>query len=184
MNTPVTPDHNGPGRPPHGSGGHRPGVARPRPLPGPAVLALGTADGAVVDGEAATALLERVIQRIFTARLLLDTEPGESSAVPGAQPALDQLDGALSDIRATVQAGTTRSKDDNDHQTTDELGTAIAHLRVAAASLNQLAASASASADGDAIRWTATNDAHHTVHRALIILQDTSGGRANLAKIR
>jgi hypothetical protein len=182
MNTPLTPDHNGLGRPPHGGGGNRPGVARPRPLPGPAVLALGTADSAVVDGEAATALLERVIQRIFTARLLLDTEPGESSAVPGAQPALDQLDGALSDIRATVQAGTTRSKDDDDHHTTDELGTAIAHLRVAAAILNQL--TASAGADGDAMRWAATNDADHTVHRALIILQDTSGGRANLAKIR
>jgi hypothetical protein len=45
------------------------------------------------------ALLERVVQRIFTVGLLLRSASGDGQAALGAQASLDQLDATIGDIR-------------------------------------------------------------------------------------
>ena len=87
---------------------------------------------ALVDADAARALLERVIQRIFAAGLLLHAAPGHGHAARRHGPALVELDGALSDIRATVLSWPARPGNRRDHEPIDELGTAISHLSIVA----------------------------------------------------
>jgi hypothetical protein len=67
-----------------------------------AVLAPVAAKTILVEADAVRALLERIIQRIFRAGLLLHVAPGDGHAARDPEPALNELDGALSDIRATV----------------------------------------------------------------------------------
>jgi len=183
MSTRPAPDDHRQGHPsPDRSGGRRLAVTGPSTPPAPAEPAPAAADDAAVDEDAAVELLERVITRIFTAGLLLHTVSGEGHALHGAQPALDELDRALWDIRATVLSQATSSRPRRDDQPTDILGAAIAHLSVASGILSKAAACETARGDGS--RWTATNDADLSIHRALIVLLDASPGLAPLRKIR
>ncbi len=173
----------GPGRhgqshpaPGHSSGSHKT-VPAPGALPA-AVLASVAANTILVEADKVRALLERIIQRIFTAGLLLHVAPGDGHAARDPEPALNELDGALSDIRATVlswrPAGPGHPRD---HEPTDELGTAISHLNVVAEIVRGL--TASYATEGDRTQWAATTDADHAVHRALLMLQHISRGRAS-----
>jgi len=169
MTSPTAPDHDGPSPPvPNGDGRHRAGAA-PHALATPSLGVAPIVHATSADDEI-TELLERVVQRIFTAGLLLHSAVDNSAPVHGVPPALDQLDRALNDIGSTVVSRNTRSTHGNDHQPPDQLGAAIAHLSAAADLLHQLASAKTG--NGDRTRWMATNDADHTVHRALLILQD------------
>lgn len=131
-----------------------------------------SARGSLLDYDTATALLERVIQRIFTAGVLLHAAPGNGDAARLDQPALDQLDVALNDIRATVLTWAVGSKHHMDYQPIDELDTAIAHLGIADQILRRL--TAGYSAECGRTRWTAANHADQCVHRALTVLGESS----------
>ena len=131
-------------------------------------------DGGALDEAAApvsaTAMLDRVVQRIFTAGLLLQVDPDDEFGVSSAEPAVDELRSALNDIRATVLSWSTGSEDASSHQLSDEFGATIAHLGAASLALKGLLAGI---ADGDdGIRFAAINDADRTVSCALIILLD------------
>jgi hypothetical protein len=56
------------------------------------------------DDDAVTALLERVIQHIFSAGLLLVRVPGENESSRRVRRALDELDAALNDIHAEASS--------------------------------------------------------------------------------
>jgi len=143
-----------------------------------AVLAPVAANTILVEADAVRALLERILQRVFTAGLLLHVAPGDGHAAGDPEPALYELDGALSDIRATVLSWRPAGPEHpRDHEPTDELGTAISHLNVVAEIVRGL--TASYATEGDRTQWAATTDADHAVHRALLMLQHISRGRAS-----
>jgi len=169
MTTPTAPDHDGPSPPaPNGGGPHRAGAA-PHALASPGLRAAPLVHATSADDEI-TELLERVIQRIFAAGLLLHSAEDNRAPVHGVPSALDQLDRALNDIGSTVVSRNTTSTHRHDHQPADQLGAAVAHPSAAAHIVHQLALAETG--NGDRTRWMATNDADHTAHRALLILQD------------
>ena len=127
-----------------------------------------TTDSSEVD-DTTTAMLERVIQRIFRAGVLLQTS-AQADQSCAEQLAVGQLDSALNDISTTVLSWTTEPMPRTEHPPTDEFVTAIAHLTVAAGILSRLVASDATR--GDCARWTATNDADNSVNRALVMLLD------------
>ena len=174
MSTPHASDHPAQSRAKPGqSSERRPVVLVLQTPPSPAVLAPDATTGRIVHDDAVATLLERVIQRIFRAGLLLHPARTEISCeLPNAEPALDELDSALNDIRATVLSWTPRSRHVGLYQQTDDLHTVIAHLGVANEILSRLAAVDAAGGDGT--RWIAINDAGHTVHRAVVELLEIS----------
>ena len=160
------------------SSGSRKTVPAPDALPAAIVIAPIAASRTLVEADAARALLERIIQRIFTVGLLLHAAPGDGRAARDPEPALNELDGVLSDIRATVLSWRpARPGHRRDHEPTDELGTAISHLNVVAEIVRGL--TVSYAARGDRTQWAATTDADHAVHRALLMLQHISRDRAS-----
>ena len=172
------PGHHGQGRlpPSHGNGSGQV-VAAPGALTAPAVPASVAVNMAFTDADTARALLGRVIQRIFAAGFLLHAAPGHGHAACCAESALAELDGALSDIRATVLSWPAKPGHRRDHEPIDELGTAIGQLSVVAEIVGGLAANYAAG--GDRTRWAASTDADHAVHRALLMLQHISRGCAS-----
>lgn len=169
----------------------------PHSHPGPAVLASGAERG--LQGAATTApgltrlapsaavkseaedqvvvLLRRVIERVFTAGLLLDAIPGH--AMYGVQPALDELNKALNDIHSAAWSWAARFKHHSvepgpppaprdDERPRNDLDATVVFLGIAARTLDQLAARDSVG--DDRTLWMATNDAGHLVRRALIVL--------------
>jgi hypothetical protein len=147
----------------------------PRPVSVEAVPVPVTLDGydSAEADVTATAMLDRVIQRIFAAGLLLQAEDGNECAVTGAEPAVGELRDALNDIRATVLSWTTASIDPGSHLLNDEFGATIAHLGAASRTLKQLLAGFADGADG--ISFAAINDADRIVSCALIVLLDAHG---------
>ncbi len=120
--------------------------------------------------DAVNALLDRVVQRIHTAGLVLQIASDETGISQDAGSAIRELDGALGDIRCTTLSWTTRDVDVGAHQSTDEFGTVIAHLNAAAGTLGQLVARTNAGDDG--CRFAAINDSDHLVRSALVMLLD------------
>jgi len=119
-----------------------------------------------------TSLLDRVIQRIFAAGLLVHIAADDRSPGDVLVGVLDQLDQVLRDIRTTV-ASWRRIAAPRQQQRTSDLDPVISHLIAAAEILRQVA---SAESGSDRSRWMITNDADHTVHRALLLLQEAPGG--------
>lgn len=102
VSTCPEPDHPGQDTPPSDHGGARPAVAAPRIVPGPTVPARVFANGSPFDYDTVIASVERVIQRIFMAGVLLHAASGNGDDVRSVQSVLDQLDAVLSDIHVTV----------------------------------------------------------------------------------
>ena|SRR5438270_5934702 len=123
-----------------------------------------------MDENSAMALLTRVIQRIHSAGLLLHAPPDDGGFLPDAERALDELERALVDIRVTVLSWEIAPMAIGRPQPGEDVDAAVAHLRLVAGTLNQIAAR---DPDDDGPRWMAANEARHSVHRALMALRDT-----------
>src|SRR5438067_9486909 len=123
-----------------------------------------------MDDNSAMALLTRVIQRIHSAGLLLHASTDDSDVLRDAESALDELERALVDIRVTVLSWEIAPMAIGPLQPGQDVDAAVAHLRLVAGTLNQIAAR---EPDGDGPRWMAANEARHSVHRALMVLRDT-----------
>jgi hypothetical protein len=114
------------------------------------------------------ALLERVTQQIFQAGLFLQVALGDRGSAEDIQSAVDQLDGALVDMRSTVFASTAHEARCPAEEPTDAVHVAIAHLSIAADFVGQVVAGDPARSDDH--RWFAANDAEHAIHVALLEL--------------
>jgi len=132
-----------------------------------------------VDSDWVAELLDRVIQRIFSAGLVLNG--GLEYGLPAQRVArvLEHLDGAVDDIRATV-FWWNANPDGGDLRPADSLRIAIDGLAAVADALRRLAFAEDAV--GNQTRWMATHEADHAVRRALIVLLDSSADRVDLAQ--
>jgi hypothetical protein len=127
----------------------------------------------LTDVDAVNALLDRVVQRIHTAGLVLQMVSDKVGIGEDAGTAIRELDGAVSDIHSTVLSWTTGDVDISPRRSTDELGTVIDHLTAAVGTLGQLVARTNAGDDG--CRFAAINDSDHLVRCALVMLLDVPG---------
>jgi len=136
---------------------------------------------ALADVGAVNALLDRVVQRIHTAGLMLQTASDNVGNGQDPGSAIRELDDAVSDIRSTVLSLATGEVDVGARKSTDELDTVVAHLGAATGTLGQLLALTNAGDDG--CRFAAINDSDHLVRSALIMLLGVRsplvGGKSN-----
>jgi len=132
-----------------------------------------------MDSDWVSELLDRVIQRIFAAGLVLHGGLEYGLAAQRVARALEHLDVAVDDIRTTV-FWWNMNPDGGDLHPADSLRIAIDGLVGVADALRRLAFAEDAV--GDQTRWMATHDADHAVRRALIVLLDSSAGRVDLAQ--
>ena len=123
------------------------------------------------DGDPVSALLDRVIQRIFTAGLMLQLASDNGCVVRGTEPAVVELTSALDDIHSTALSWASRLEITEGRRKRNELGAAIDHHNTASGALGRMVAQTTRGDDG--CRLAAINDSDRLVRSAIITLSET-----------